>query len=83
MCTTISQTTHLTFLDFEVPDFEEDDLFKIKGANMVPERLVLDLGEAPECGSIPLPEKQEVEEPVVVVIKTKIYTKQTKKKGLF
>lgn len=83
MSTTISHTTRLIFLDFEVPDIEEDDLFKIKGASMVPERLVLDLGEAPECGHSPLPEKPEVEEPVVVVIKTKIYTKQTKKKGLF
>ena len=73
----------LTFLDFEVPDVEEDDLFKIKGAKMIPERLVLDLGEFPDCATSPLPEKQEAEEHVVVVIKTKVHTKQTKKKGLF
>lgn len=83
MSTTISHTIHSTFLDYEVPDLEEDNLFKIKGANMVPERLVLDLGEALECGTSPMPEKPEVAEPVVVVIKTKVHTKQTKKKGLF
>lgn len=71
------------FLGFEVPDLEEDDIFKIKGANMVPERLVLDLGEALECNMNPLPVKQEIVEPAVVVIKTKVHKKQTKKKGLF
>ena len=74
---------NLILSDFDVPDFEQDSLFKIKGAKMIPETLVLDLGEIPECGSSPLPEKPEAEEPVVVVIKTKVYTKQIKKKGLF